>query len=455
VRRHLAPEDKVRLLLLVIRSKQPAAAICKKHRISESTYYHWRKRFILAGTEALRRLPKCQGRQTTGRPPKNEDAASVEAEKILLLKGLEALRAKNIERRTRMPEMTKLAIVDLINATTIPKVLAVSVAGLPRSTYYQWRKRARLRGSLQEERSESKYVLLTDRACVRDAVFKILHSPPSEHGFNRTAWKVDDLQQAMGKAGLTLGRHAIRTIIKDAGYRWLKARKVLTSNDPDYRTKLDNIQRILGGLAEDEGFFSIDEYGPFSVKHRAGRQLVAPGEIATVPQWQRSKGVLIMTAALELCSNQVTHFYSEKKNTEEIIKLLGILLEQNHHLSRIYLSWDAASWHISKRLSERIASNNVMAEVTGSTRVEVAPLPAGAQFLNVIESIFSGMARAVIHSSDYKSIDDAKAAIDRYFAERNEHFRISPQRAGKRIWGKEHQPATFSEANNCKDPTYR
>jgi hypothetical protein len=96
-----------------------------------------------------------------------------------------------------------------------------------------------------------------------------------------------------------------------------------------------------------------------------------------------------------------------------------------------------------------------MAHVTGSTRVELAPLPAGAQFLNVIESVFSGMARAVIHNSDYQSKDDAKAAIDRYFCDRNEHFRITPQRAGKRIWGKEHQPATFSEANNCKDPTYR
>jgi hypothetical protein len=148
-------------------------------------------------------------------------------------------------------------------------------------------------------------------------------------------------------------------------------------------------------------------------------------------------------------------FLLGEKNTDEMIKLLDLILEQNRHLSRIYLSWDAASWHISKRLSERIASNNVMAHVTGSTSVELAPLPAGAQFLNVIESVFSGMARAVIHSSDYQSKDDAKAAIDRYFCERNRNFRLTPQRAGKRIWGEERQPPTFSAANNCKDPRYR
>ena len=175
----------------------------------------------------------------------------------------------------------------------------------------------------------------------------------------------------MKKMGLTLGKQAISGIIKKAGYRWLKAKKV----SPDYRAKLDNIQRILGDLATNEGFFSIDEYGPFAVKRRQGRQLGAPGEVATVPEWQKSKGVLIMTAALELSTNQVTHFYSEKKNTDEMIKLLDLILEQNRHLSRIYPSRDAASWHISKRLSERIASNNVMAHVTGSTSVELAPLP--------------------------------------------------------------------------------
>jgi hypothetical protein len=138
-----------------------------------------------------------------------------------------------------------------------------------------------------------------------------------------------------------------------------------------------------------------------------------------------------------------------------MIKLLDVLLKQNRHLSRIYLSWDAASWHISKRLSERIETNNVMAYVTGSTHVELAPLPAGAQFLNVIESVFSGMARAVIHNSDYQSKDAAKDAIDRYLRERNKHFQLNPRRAGQRIWGEERQHTTFSEANNCKDPAYR
>jgi hypothetical protein len=44
----------------------------------------------------------------------------------------------------------------------------------------------------------------------------------------------------------------------------------------------------------------------------------------------------------------------------------------------------------------------------------------------VIESIFSGMSRAVIQNSAYQSVDDAKAAVDRYFNEPNAHFKDHP-----------------------------
>jgi len=86
--------------------------------------------------------------------------------------------------------------------------------------------------------------------------------------------------------------------------------------------------------------------------------------------------------------------------------------------------------------------------------VKTAPLPAGSQFLNVIESVFSGMARAIIHNSDYPSLAEAKHSIDRYFKERNEHFTEFPKRAGGKIWGLERVPSEFSEGHNCKDPRY-
>jgi hypothetical protein len=121
------------------------------------------------------------------------------------------------------------------------------------------------------------------------------------------------------------------------------------------------------------------------------------------------------------------------------------------------LSWDAASWHASKKFFGRVAEVNEAAYRAehGTPVVELAPLPSCAQFLNVIESVFSGMARAIIHNSDYASVEVAKAAIDRYFAERNDHFQKHPRRAGKKLWGAERVGPEFNEANNCKDPGWQ
>ena len=288
----------------------------------------------------------------------------------------------------------------------------------------------------------------------RQFLFSVLHSPPSTYGINRTSWKMDDLHRVLAESGHRMSDKRIRRAIRTAGFRWRNAKVVLTSTDPDYRAKLNEIEKILSNLKEDEAFFSIDEYGPFAVKRKGGRKRVGPGEKYVVPQWQKSKGWTIITAALELSANQVTHFYSQKKNTEEMIKMTDLLREKYCARRTIYLSWDAASWHISKKLVSHLDAINERAARDSRPTVKTAPLPACSQFLNVIESVFSGTARAIIHNSDYPSLAEAKQAIDRYFEERNEHFRKFPKRAGGKIWGLERVPSEFSEGHNCKDPRY-
>ena len=294
---------------------------------------------------------------------------------------------------------------------------------------------------------------IADDEGYRDELFKLLHEPPSQSGFNRTSWRIPDLVEVMGRRGFPTGRAVLREAIAKSGFRWRAARVVLTSSDPHYQEKLDRVQAALSNLKKNERFFSIDEYGPFSVKAIPGHALTPPGELPTVPQWQKSRGGLIVTAALELSKNQVTHFYSSAKNTAEMVKLIDRLLVDYAANKTFYLSWDAASWHDSKKLKKYVEKHN--SEVLNGPRLELVPLPACSQFLNVIESVFSGMSRAIIHNSNYASLNDAKDAIDRYFAGRNEHFRRNPKRAGDWIWGKERSPPSFSASNDCKDPAYR
>ena len=256
----------------------------------------------------------------------------------------------------------------------------------------------------------------------------------------------------MAKQGLPIVRINIQRIIRDAGYHYREAKKVLTSSDPRYKEKLKEITRTLQNLSLREKFFSIDEYGPFAIKIQGGRSLVPQGHVRTVPQRQRSKGTLVVTGAL--ATNQITDFYSPAKNTAEMVKLLHRLVDIYADQERIYFSWDAASWHASKALNASVQEMNSK-RGKAHPQVKLVPLPSCAQFLNVIESVFSGMARAIIHNSDFPSLEKAQEAIDKYFAERNEHFCKYPKRAGQQIWGSERVCSEFSVSHNCKDPRYR
>jgi hypothetical protein len=100
------------------------------------------------------------------------------------------------------------------------------------------------------------------------------------------------------------------------------------------------------------------------------------------------------------------------------------------------LTWDAASWHKSGMLVEWLDAFNVETTSSGfGPTIHLVPLPTSSQFLDVIEAVFSGMKKAVIHHSDYKSEDEMKRAISRHLVERNGHFRDNPKRRRQKDLG--------------------
>jgi transposase len=367
---------------------------------------------------------------------------------------------RRLTRAGKTPQRVALrARIILAAAEGCPNYAIAKALKITRPTVLLWRARFQnfgLPGLLKDAKRPGHKRKVTTEP-IKDAIFALLHSPPPQHNINRTSWRLADIRQCLLKQGISVSRMTISRIVSAAGYTWRKATEVLTSNDPEYQEKLERIKSVLSTLGENARFCSIDEYGPFAVKMKTGTRLVGPGEHPNVPQFQKSKGCIIATAALELSQNQVTHFYSKAKNTTEMIKLLEVLLKKYKGCDTLYLSWDAASWHASEALYEKVESVNTSdyRHSTHSPHVELIPLPSSAQYLNVIESVFSGMAKAIIHNSDYQSVEEAKVAIDRHFQERNDYFEKNPRRAGNKIWGQELVVPEFSESNNCKDPNYR
>jgi len=189
---------------------------------------------------------------------------------------------------------------------------------------------------------------------------------------------------------------------------------VLTSPDPYYRDKVELLFKTIQSLNSDEMFFFIDELGPLQVKKYGGRCYVKKNEILRLPKVQKSKGSITLFGALSATTNQVSWCYGKSKDTSAMIDLIELLFNQYHDKSKIHITWDPASWHRSNELEEWLDMFNVQTNKIGSGPIiDLIPLPSSSQFLDVIEAVFSGMKRAVIHHSNYRSQEEMKGMVAR------------------------------------------
>jgi transposase len=296
-----------------------------------------------------------------------------------------------------------------------------------------------------------------DREAKRDRngrrVLEILHAKPSAYGINRSNWSLPAIARAFEQEHKeVIGTTTVGGLLRKFGYAIRKARRVLTSPDPDYREKVDLLLNTLQSLKPNELFFFVDELGPLRVKKYGGRALVRKNEALTYPQEQERRGTIMMSGALSATTNQVSWIYGRAKDTSAMIDLTELLYNQHFSATKLYVTWDVASWHRSATLLEWLDAFNAATRSTGEGPIiELVPLPTSSQFLDVIEAVFSGMKRAVVHHSDYRDVTEMKTAISLHFAERNAHFRDNPRRAGKKIW----EVDFFDDNENIRSGNYR
>ena len=188
-------------------------------------------------------------------------------------------------------------------------------------------------------------------------------------------------------------------------------------------------------LSASELFFFVDEWGPVQVRKRGGKAYSPKHAIPIISAASDLEGNSGSCCRLECYdeSNDVDLHDIKRHSLHD--GSARILHNQYQTHSKLYVTWDAVSWHNSTTLRDWLDQfNETTRRQPAGPIIELVPLPTSAQFLNVIEGVLSGMTRAVIDNSDYSSPDDMKFAISRHFTDRNSHFKDNPRRAGKAIW---------------------
>ena len=285
-------------------------------------------------------------------------------------------------------------------------------------------------------RTRRKFANRTSAQETNARILELFHNQPRTYDINRASWTGESLADALHRTfRIKISEGSARRHLRRVGFTMRRAKQVLTSPDPDYREKIETLLQTLQTLRETEMLFFVDELGPLPVKKHGGRAFVRKGEAFVVPQHQTPKGSIILAGALSATTNQMTWCFVPSKDSMAMIDLIEILFNQHREKTRLYITWDAASWHDSISLVEWLDTFNQQTMKTGEgPLLALLPLPSCSQFLNVIESVFSAMKKAVIHHSDYQSDDEMKTAISRHFVERNVYFQENPKRAGKKIW---------------------
>jgi transposase len=101
---------------------------------------------------------------------------------------------------------------------------------------------------LRRSRKSSEEALAAIKA-KKDRLIKIIHENPKAYDINRASWSLKALADAYRKThGERISVSSISEYFILAGYKFKKAKKVLTSDDPTYRDKLAKITNALSQL---------------------------------------------------------------------------------------------------------------------------------------------------------------------------------------------------------------
>jgi transposase len=124
-----------------------------------------------------------------------------------------------------------------------------------RKTILQWLQIYRSKGlsSLSQPRtrkiSSSSLDAIKERG---ERLLRLIHEPPQLHGVNRASWSLVSLAKAYeNEYGTPISRSTVSDFFKKSGYKFKKAKKVLTSTDPNFREKLNLIKKTLAWISTD------------------------------------------------------------------------------------------------------------------------------------------------------------------------------------------------------------
>lgn len=322
-----------------------------------------------------------------------------------------------------------LRVAEGIDAVAISREL-----GVTRATIYKCLDKALAAGiatALQDQYHRSKAPAITPAAA--GWVVHLACTKPKEHGLAAELWTLSALARFVREHAPAAGHGCLRQAAKATVWRLLNAadikphrvRYYLARRDPEFERKMQEVLMVVRDIALTLDTETASAQRPrytVSVDEKPGVQAIAntapdlppvPGQYASVGRNHEyvRHGTVSILAGIDLHDGYIFGQVQERHRSREFIGLLKELDAYYPPEAQIRVILDNHSAHISKETMAFLA--------TRPGRFQYVHTPKHGSWLNLIESVFSKMARTFLRHIRVASKDELKERILRGIAEMN------------------------------------
>ncbi len=259
-------------------------------------------------------------------------------------------------------------------------------------------------------------------------VLNLACTKPSEHGYPDELWSYTLMTDHIRKSRSSLknmSRSTVFEILNEAEIRPHKVRYYVEKRDPDFEEKMAtvlHVYREVDMINNDVIIPELKDTITISFDEKPGMQAISmtseelppvPGKHPSVTRDYEYKrlGTLSLLAGIDLHNGIVTETVSRTHNSNDFIAFLKKLDSSYPGGKKIRLILDNLRVHTSTKTREYL--------LTVPNRFEFVFTPKHGSWLNIVEMLFSKLARTMLREIRVKTVDELKNRIEQYFQEIN------------------------------------
>ena len=262
----------------------------------------------------------------------------------------------------------------------------------------------------------------------RSWILNLACTKPSDHGYPDELWSYTIMTEHIRKnrpSLMSISRSTVFEILNEAEIRPHKVRYYVEKRDPEFEEKMVTVLHVYREVDMINNGVIIPELKDtitISFDEKPGMQAISmtseelppvPGKHPSVTRDYEYKrpGTLSLLAGIDLHNGTVTEIVSRTHNSDDFISFLKKLDSSYPGEKRIRLILDNLRVHTSEKTREYL--------LTVPNRFQFIFTPKHGSWLNIVEMLFSILARTMLREIRVKTIEELENRIHLYFQEIN------------------------------------